>query len=127
MPRFQLGKLFKTNWQRKPRDSEGNFISEQSNIVEPVSSAASTVIEPAQVATAAPVARADDATPLKAEEPHATLSDAERIAAHKALLSSADINKEAEKLQVNMMGGMGAMSKAPLVQAGVGTLQTAVP
>lgn len=26
LPRFQLGKLFKTNWQRKPRDAEGNFI-----------------------------------------------------------------------------------------------------
>lgn len=26
MPRFQLGKLFKTGWTRKPRDSEGNII-----------------------------------------------------------------------------------------------------
>lgn len=26
MPRFQLGKLFKTGWARKPRDSEGNII-----------------------------------------------------------------------------------------------------
>lgn len=27
-PRFQLGKLFTTGWERKPRDAEGNIIGE---------------------------------------------------------------------------------------------------
>lgn len=28
LPRFQLGKLFSTGWQHKPRDANGNFIQE---------------------------------------------------------------------------------------------------
>lgn len=27
-PRFQLGKLFSTGWQRKPRDESGNLLPE---------------------------------------------------------------------------------------------------
>lgn len=27
-PRFELGKLFSTGWQRKPRDANGNMIAE---------------------------------------------------------------------------------------------------
>lgn len=35
MPRFQLGKLFKTNWQRKPRDEIGNIIGAEAQQSEP--------------------------------------------------------------------------------------------
>lgn len=28
-PRFELGKLFKTGWKRKPRDKEGNIITKR--------------------------------------------------------------------------------------------------
>ncbi len=28
-PRFELGKLFKTGWQRKPRDGKGNLLPDE--------------------------------------------------------------------------------------------------
>ena len=35
-PKFELGKLFKTGWKRKPRDKDGHIIAERSKLEQEV-------------------------------------------------------------------------------------------
>lgn len=44
-PKFELGKLFKTGWTRRPRDADGNIIKREKPEAAPPAAAETKVVE----------------------------------------------------------------------------------